>query len=137
MKKELTYDEAMKVLADAPDGSSLDVETSLDVISALSKIHKDDPSYDDYDDVFNMLYDMKLHATNNGQAIIQEDNPIQLRIGYRCTNTNKTWSIRISNLKRSVEKEEKFGDAKKADLINRAIKSQQGRENLLKAINSK
>ena len=135
MKKELTYNEATEILANAPDGSTLDLDTSMDVIEAMSKVHQNDQVDDNWDNLFAMLDDMKVYAANNGRAIIQEDKPFQLRLGYRCTNTNKTWSIKITNMKRSLAEAEKSGNVDKALVFTMAMQTQQGKENLLKIIN--
>ena len=118
-------------IADALDKNPKELTPEMsNVISILTAKSAAD---DNWDDMSDMLADIRDHSKNNGSAIINEDRPMQLRLGWRCTNTNKNWSIRISNVKKSLEKMEPH----KKDLILRAIQSQEGREALTASLNSK
>lgn len=142
---KLSYNEALEKLvkiADSLDKKQDELSPEMaNIITAIANKHSNDSVFDEvdnnWDDLFAMLDDMKIHAFNNGGAIIQEDNPLQLKFGYRCTNTNKTWSIRIHNIKNSLNKDEDTGNTERADIFRKAIQTVDGKENLLKIINGK
>lgn len=126
--------EVMQKLNEIADAFNKDPKELTPEMSNVISILTAKPAADDnWDDMLDMLADIREHAKNNGSAIINEDKPMQLRLGWRCTNTNKTWSIRIANFKKSLEK---MGPHQK-DLISRAIQSQEGKEALTASLNSK
>lgn len=133
----LSYEEALNKLtqiADALDKDPNDLKPEMaEIISALTKKHGNDPADDNWDDVWEMFEDIREHAKNNGRTVVEEDRPTQLRLAWRCTNTNKTWSIRISNVKKSLEN----STPDKKDIMSRAIQTQEGKINLTASLNSK
>jgi hypothetical protein len=138
MKKELTYDEALDELIETTDDLCVEpYEMAPEIFSALSKVHGNDDADDNWEDFFFMLDDMRAHAAANGQAIVEEDRPLQLRLAFRCKNTQKTWSIRITNVKKSLKQEQDAGNASKADVFSRAIMTQEGKKSLVSVINGK
>jgi hypothetical protein len=112
MKKELTYVEALEKLttiADSLDKKQDELSPEMaEIISTLTKIHKNDTVGDNWDDLFAMFDDIREHAKNNDRAVIEEDRPRQLRLAWRCTNTNKTWSIKIANVKKIIKRRRSF-----------------------------
>jgi hypothetical protein len=137
MTKELTYEEALEKLTNIADSldkkqDELSPEMS-EIISALTKVHKNDISDDNWDDLFAMFDDIREHSKNNGRVVIEEDRPHQLRLAWRCTNTNKTWSIRIANVKKSLNE----SDPSRKELMGRAIMTQDGKIALTASLNSK
>jgi hypothetical protein len=86
-----------------------------------------------WEDFIAMLKDMKEHAAANGGAIVQEDRPMQLRWGYRCQNTGKTWSIRIADLKKSMDNM----PPDKAEVMLLVVLTKKSKEKLLAVINGK
>jgi len=107
MTKEITYDEALQKLvkfADALDKDQSELTPEMaEIITALTNVHKDDPVGDSWTDVWAMMEDIREHAKNNGRAIVNADMPMQLRLAWHCTNTNKSWSIRITDFKKSAQ----------------------------------
>ncbi len=87
----------------------------------------------DWDDVIAMFEDICEHAKNNGRAVVNEDYPKELKLGWKCSNTNKVWKISIIKLKNSLQK----ADAKQKDFISRLIITQAGKEVLTELLNSK
>jgi len=139
MSKKYTYEEALRNV-EKLSKENWDEEESNAVLSALIDQHRNDNSDDNWDDFGEMMIDMKNHAQNNGRAIIEEDRPVQLRIAYRCTNTNKTWSIKINKLRDYTEKLKATGEQldsgkNKGDVISLAMSSQEGKQKLLEMIN--
>jgi hypothetical protein len=137
MTKEITYTEALEKLTAIADNlnkkqDELSPEMA-EIISALTKVHKDDAVDDNWDDLFAMFDDIREHAKNNDRAVIEEDRPHQLRLAWRCTNTNKTWSIRITNVKKSLGNSE----PSRKELVGRAIMTQDGKIALTASLNSK
>jgi len=102
-------------------------------------VHGDDDTEDNWDDFDAMIKDMQEHVKNNGLPSIRiEDRPFQLRFGWRCLDTNKTWSIKIKTFKKYCESLEISGDEfkrQKAKLLKQAIMTQDGKLNLLAVIN--
>jgi len=98
-----------------------------------------EPVSDSWDDFDAMLQDMKQYALNNGQAIEMADRPAELRWGWKCKNTGKTWSIGIGTLKKYKESLNLGNDVdqKKADVLARTMQTQEGKQNLLDVINGR
>jgi len=139
MINELNYDDAVaKLIKIAEDlekkekGEPLSSEI-FEVISVLSKVHKDDPVDDEWDDVYNMFEDMMEYAKNNGRELVSADRPMQLRLGWVCKNTGKTWSIHISTFKSTLDR--KFS-TKEVDVIKTCIMTQAGKQSLIDFINT-
>lgn len=77
----------------------------------------------------DMLDDIKLYLEQNtGLNIIQNDNPLQLKIGYSCEESGKEWSIRLGDLKKSKDPD--------SELLLKSLQTEQGKINLLELINS-
>lgn len=146
--KELNYEEAidkiMKI-ADALDKDKSELTDEMaEIVTALTKKHKDDASDDSWDDFVEMLDNIKKHASN-GNTIVEEDRPHQLRLAFRCTNTNKTWSIKISDVNKSIVKLETKQDNQDqiikdiivASALRTFIMTQAGKQTLLNIINGK
>lgn len=143
MKTEISYDEALQKLDSYKDGDTLSIEDTIDtidIISTLSKIHSNDKVEDNWDDFGDMLNDIKQHAKNNNHAIVMADRPTQLRLGWRCENTGKTWSIKIGKLREYIDKlgasDEEF-NKRKANILRDIFATQDGKKELLDAINDK
>lgn len=144
MTKEIDYQDAIQKLTQIADALDKDpkelTEDMAEIVSALTKKHGDVPSDDNWDNVWDMFEDIREHAKNNGRAVIEEDRPIQLRLAWRCTNTNKTWSIRITDFKKSIDdiqKTDASASTNRGDLLRKAIMTQSGKENLTRVLNSK
>jgi len=88
---------------------------------------------DNWDDFDAMLQDMKQYALNNGQVIEMADRPMQLRWAWKCKNTGKSWSIKISTLKEYIQSL----DQKKQATFSKILSSQEGKQGLLNIINGK
>lgn len=75
----------------------------------------------------DMLDDIKSYLeSNSNMTIIQNDNPMKLLIGYRCEQSGKEWNINLKDLK----------NADQDSILLKSLQTQQGKDNLLKAINS-
>lgn len=139
MTKEIDFEDTMQKLtqiAAALDKDPKELTPEMvDIVSALTKKHGNDSADDSWDNVWDMFEDICEHAKNNGRAVISEDKPMQLRLGWRCTNTNKTWSIRITDFKKTAMTN--APDAIKSELLQKAISSQAGKNVLTQALNSK
>ena len=136
MSKEYTYEEACNKLIEITDAMEQPEEGSA-ILAALIKVHKADKVSDNWDDFPSMLSDMKQHALANGQAIEIKDRPHQLRWAWECTNTGKTWSIKISSIRKYISSLEELGETTKADIMRRCAQTQEGKHNLLDMINGK
>lgn len=135
MTKELSHNKALEKLRDIAnvldqDRNELSTEMA-EIISALSKTSPDTVD-DNWDNVWEMMDDIKEHAKNNGRSVIEEDRPHELRLAWRCTNTNKTWSIRITNFRKTAN--DRNGGL---ELLDRCLQTQEGKDNLTKSLNSK
>lgn len=134
---KLNHEEALQKLvqiADALDKEPAELTSEMsDILSAISVKHGAAPVDDNWDDLWNMFEDIREHAKNNGRTVVGEDRPHQLRLAWRCTNTNKTWSIRIANFKKSLNNT----TPDKKEMVSRATQTQEGRLNLTAALNSK
>lgn len=108
-----------------------------ELLIIADRFKKAEPSPDEWSDFGALIKDMKAYAIANGQAIVEEDRPAELKWAWRCTNTGKTWSIRIPAIKRYVESLESSGETEKADVLMRAAQTQIGKANLLDVINGK
>lgn len=139
MNKELNYDEAIAKLikiADALEKKEKDEAVSpemFEIITALTKVHGNDPADDNWTDIYDMMEDMMEHAKNNGRALVSADRPTQLRLGWECKNTGKTWSIRITAFKNTLHR--KFSD-KAMEIVSRSIMTQAGKQSLTDFINT-
>jgi hypothetical protein len=131
--KQYTYDEAIDKIENLSK-ETWDSEEHNAIMSSLIDRHKDDIVDDDWEDFYAMISDMKAHALINGQAIEIQDRPIQLRWGWRCVNTRKTWSIKISALRKHINSLE---DQVNSDILKRSMSTQEGKNNLLDFINGK
>jgi len=134
MSKEYTYEEACNKLIEIADVLEQPEEGNA-IMSALIGRHKNDVVNDGWEDFFAMVNDMKTHALANGQAIEIQDRPMQLRWGWRCTKTGKTWSIKISDLKKYINSLEEQKNT--IELLRRTVQTQKGKETLLAIINGK
>jgi len=99
---------------------------------------------DNWDDFILMLDDMKKHVLEENGNIVENDEPIFLRFTYRCVNSEKTWSIKISNVRKSINELREMPDSYepmankiRAGLLERAIQTAEGKNNLLGAINAR
>ena len=91
----------------------------------------DSDTEDNYDDFIQMIQDMKKHASENGGQIACADLPHQMRMGYVCMNTGKTWSIRLKTMKKCLDEM----PANKKALLMRAFQTSEGKQNLVDVIN--
>ena len=80
----------------------------------------------EYDNFTEMLKDKKTYAKLNGNNIIQQDLPMQLKIGYKCETTEKFWACKMSNIKKTCDIS-----------ILKALSTLEGKNNLLDDINNK
>lgn len=110
-----------------------------EAMEALKTLFGNEVAEDSWDDFGEMLQDMRQHALNNGQAIEIADRPHQLRLGWMCMNTGKTWSIRIRDVKKYKDALEQGDDSEKnkSDILKRAFATQEGKQNLLDVINGR
>lgn len=136
MTKEYTYEEACNKLIEIADAMEQPEEANA-ILAALIKVHRNDVPSDNWDDFPSMMADMKKHALANGQAIEIKDRPHQLRWAWECANTGKTWSIKISSIRRYISVLEELGNADEADIMRRCAMTQEGKHNLLDVINGK
>jgi hypothetical protein len=112
-----------------PDADIKEEDLSDEILA--SKFFSAAPE-DSWDDAKLMFEDIREHAKNNGRAVIEEDRPINLRLAWRCQNTEKTWSIRITNFKASFE-----NVSEHKDIMRRALMTQEGKHNLTAMLNDK
>ena len=140
MKTEISYDEALQKLDSYKDGETLSQEDSMDIISALSKVHANDKVDDNWDDFDAMIKDMQEHAKDHDQAIVMADRPTQLRLAWKCEHTGKTWSIKIGKLREylnQLEASDEEFDKRKANILRDIFMTQEDKKELLASINDK
>jgi hypothetical protein len=134
-----TYEEVLQKLTEIADALDQDPTTltseMLQIISAISVKHGADPVDDSWDNVWDMFEDIREHAKNNERCIVNEDKPMQLRLGWRCTKTNKTWSIRISDFKKTAEAS--GVNKAKGEILLQCLRTQDGKKALTDSLNSK
>ena len=65
----------------------------------LVQIRLNNGEADRHEDAMLMIEDIREHSKNNGRAIISADAPKQLRIGFICKKTGKSWSCRMSRVR--------------------------------------
>lgn len=99
----------------------------------LIKTSSVDDNEDNYDDLDQMIKDIKMHASENGYAIFCADRPAEHRIGYYCANTGKTWSIKIKKIWECINNMEES----KKDVLTRCFQTHEGKLNLVDVINKK
>lgn len=82
----------------------------------------------DYDDFMKLGNDIIEHIRNNPDAkIIQKDDPLRLRIGYKDESSDKTWFIKITELRKSINNL----NPDQKDILQRAFMTQEGKQNLI------
>lgn len=89
-----------------------------------------DQKWTDFDE---MVEDMAEHAKNNGRALICADLPQKLMLGWACQNTEKTWHIKLTDLRRCIDNTK---NAEKRESLRASIVSQEGKVALTKMINN-
>jgi hypothetical protein len=84
-------------------------------------------------DIYDMIVEMKTHAAQNGKAIISNDRPKELKLGYECQNTGKVWLISLRNIKKSLDNQ--THSEFEVNMLRKAFASQEGKQVLLNVIN--
>ena len=139
MKTKISYEEALQKLGTYKNGETLSMEDAMEIIPALTEVHINDPVEDNWDDFDAMIQDMKQHAKNHNQAIVMADRPTQLRLAWKCEDTGKTWSIKIGKLReyiKQLDSSDEELDKRKANILTNVFMTQDGKIELLLAINS-
>ena len=85
----------------------------------------------EYTDVFEMIKDIKDYAAANGNQIVNQDKPRELKLGFKCEATNKQWTIRIKHI-RCVE-----ADGPSLKIIKNAFCTENGRNLFCDYLNNK
>lgn len=111
-----------------------DKELTSAEINDLSSQQTVKKSNDEWTDFIEMYDDIREYAKNNGRQIISADRPTQLKFGWQCEATGKTWAIRITDLRKSLEKYRKDNPN---DPLIRAFSSSDGKANLTSVLNGK
>jgi hypothetical protein len=141
--------EKLTKVADALNKPMSEVSTELSsLLKTLIVAHEDIVASDNWDDFVAMTQDASKHRlTHEVPCILWADRPAELRLGMICRECGKTWSCKISNVKKSINnlKPEvcpQCGQAHlmenevdKADIMERAIQSQEGKMNIMNVIN--
>ena len=102
-------------------------EIGFEELNRLTKLCKDIIPEDNWDNLLDMINDIREHAKNNGRNIIEEDRPLSLRLAWRCQTTDKTWSISVENYINQVPNY----------MFREAIKSSAGKQALNTFLNNK
>lgn len=84
----------------------------------------------EWSDVWLMIEDIREHARNNGRLVVSDDDPANLKLGWRCAVTGKYWRISSVNLRDTL------GEGPKPDLIRGFLKDQFGKSVLTAYLNS-
>jgi len=90
---------------------------------------------DCYTDFGDLIVDLRAHALTHGGKIVPADRPWELRLGYICTGTDKTWSIKIADVKKYIGTLETEGFGEEADIIRRMLMTQEGKQSFVDVIN--
>lgn len=89
----------------------------------------------DWTNIWDMLVDIRKHARDNGRDIVKADIPEELRCGYKCNVTGKTWTIRIADVKRNGNTLNSELPSDIRDQYRAALSSEEGLELFMKMIN--
>ena len=127
MKTEISYEEALQKLDSYANGEMISEEDTIDIVSAISKVHENDVVDDNWDDFGAMLEDIKNYTRDTGNFVVLSDKPMQLRIGYACSKTNRSWSCKISKLREYFDKLLKSGEEEKSDALRKSFTTQERR----------
>lgn len=123
-----------EVIKSVDQNAEITNEEAVDIINAAEK-----PADDNWDNIMEMIDDIREHAKQNNRRIISEDRPLSFRIGFRCIKTGKTWSVLMSNIYNSL----KLNDAddvmtkSRKELIFNCLPSKNGRMILMSFLNNK
>jgi hypothetical protein len=134
MNDDLSIKFLREVLKSAGDENELSDDDAM----AFIELAKEDAE-DDHSDIVVMIGEMREHAKNNKRRIYNEDRPLEFRLGWRCAQTGKTWSIKMEALGRSLDiKADDSWETKTMKLMLReSITSVSGRVAICHYINSK
>lgn len=83
-----------------------------------------------YDDLKLLLADITAHTKKTSYKVMEDNNPFTLTYGFKCSQTDKKWSISIVKLKQSMDQDEQLKE------IIKLLSSNDGRLRLVDAINS-
>jgi hypothetical protein len=134
MDKEIGLKFLREILKSAGDNRELSDEEGMEFIAAAEAGVEDNR-----DDILAMVEEMRMYAAANHRRIYNEDRPLEFRFGWRCAQTNKTWSIRMDKIAKSLEDVpgEPQDIKTKKELLKGCLTSAGGRIALCHFINSK
>jgi hypothetical protein len=91
-----------------------------------------------WNDYSEMLKDITAYVETTHNKIIVNDNPLKLRLGYRCATTGKSWQISLSNFKRFIDTNQVIGSDKLSQIktLTQELTSVEGRQQVADEINS-
>jgi hypothetical protein len=134
MDKDAAIKYLREILKSGGDNRELSDEEGMEYITAAEEVPEDN-----CDDMILMVEEMRDYAATNHRRIYNEDRPLEFRFGWRCAQTNKTWSIRMDKIAKSLESVP--GEAQsvktKKELLRGCLTSAEGRVALCHFLNSK
>jgi hypothetical protein len=133
--RRLSYEEALQKLDSYDNGEMISEEDTIDILPAISKVHENDVVDDNWDDFGAMLEDIKKYTRETGNSVVLSDKPMQLRIGYACSKTNRSWSCKIRKMREYFDKLLESGEEEKSNALRKSFMTQEGREVLLAVLN--
>lgn len=112
-KKEAqdTIDDILENLEQNADGSyTFPMERVSEAMEAIRIIQGEPNKEGLWDDPEQMLHDMKKHVAKNGPYIEMADDPVNLRLGWKCGATGKMWFTKIATFRRYAARQEEKND---------------------------
>jgi hypothetical protein len=134
MDNNLSIKFLKEVLKSGGDERELSDDEAMEFIEFAKE-----PAKDDCDDIIAMIKEMRDFAMKNKRRIYNEDRPLEFRLGWRCAQTGKTWSIKMEALGKSLDaKADDNWEVKVLkDMLRGSITSVVGRVAICHYINSK
>jgi hypothetical protein len=123
-----------EVIKSTDKNAEITDEEAVDIINAAAE-----PVDDNWDNILEMIDDIREYAKQNGRRIISEDRPLSFRVGFRCITTSKTWSVLMSNIYNTLRPDNADDIIIKSrkELIMNCLPSKSGRMILMGFLNNK
>jgi hypothetical protein len=85
-----------------------------------------------------MISDIVAYVKTTHNKIVINDNPLKLRVGYRCVTHGKSWEISLSNFKKFVDAKQIIGSDKLSQIktLTQELISVEGRQKVADEINA-
>lgn len=85
-----------------------------------------------YDDLYEMLRDMREHHEQTKEALRIDDDPWQRCIGYAADT--RAWRLDLSKLRTSIDGPPQAWEPERVEIFRRTLQTVEGRESLARSI---